>query len=346
MITRILFDTEKEAYDSVISHPVQSWAWGDFEKAQGHEVVRFGQFENDKMVGGYTVVFYHLPKLSYTVGKCLRGPTINQDMILNVKKVAHEKKAIFVKFEPDVPEFYFKNGTDKYSCHAEIDTSQVVVSPKSMFLPFSFVLDISKTEEELLQSMHPKTRYNIKVANRHGVEIKEESNLSGLKTYLKLQQITTSRQGFYLHTPQYFQALWDTIGHTKIMKILNAYYQGKPISSVIAMVIKNRLFYVYAASSNESREVMAPTLAMWETIHLGKSLGCTSFDMWGSLGPDAKEYDPQFGFHRFKQGFGGILTQFVGSYDLVVYPNFYKIFNQLDKLRWKLLRLKAKFRSN
>lgn len=346
MITRILFDTEKEAYDSVATHPIQTWSWGDFEKAQGHEVVRFGQFDGDKIISGYTVVFHRLPRTSYTIGKCLRGPTINQDLILNVKKVAQEKKAVFVKLEPDVQEFYFKNGTDKYSYHPEIDTSQVVVSPKSMFLPFSFILDISKSEEELLQLMHSKTRYNIKVANRHGVQVQEENNLAGLKNYLKLQQITTSRQGFYLHTPQYFQALWDTIGHTKMMKILTAYYQGQPISSVIAMIIKNRLFYVYAASSNQSREVMAPTLAMWETIRMGKSYGCTSFDMWGSLGPDAKEYDPQFGFHRFKQGFGGTLTQFVGTYDLVVYPHLYHIFNYLDKLRWKVLRLKAKIRSS
>jgi lipid II:glycine glycyltransferase (peptidoglycan interpeptide bridge formation enzyme) len=80
---------------------------------------------------------------------------------------------------------------------------------------------------------------------------------------------------------------------------------------------------------------------MWEVIKFGKSLGLKTFDMWGSLGPDAKETDQGYGFTRFKQGYGGQLVQFTGTYDLVVNSDLYKIYNLIDKYRWKLLRLKA-----
>jgi lipid II:glycine glycyltransferase (peptidoglycan interpeptide bridge formation enzyme) len=104
---------------------------------------------------------------------------------------------------------------------------------------------------------------------------------------------------------------------------------------------KDRLFYPYGASLDINREVMAPTLLMWETIKLGKSYACKSFDMWGSLGPDAKESEQGFGFHRFKQGYGGKLVQFVGTYDLVIDPPKYQLYNLIDQYRWKFLRLKA-----
>jgi lipid II:glycine glycyltransferase (peptidoglycan interpeptide bridge formation enzyme) len=87
---------------------------------------------------------------------------------------------------------------------------------------------------------------------------------------------------------------------------------------------------------------MAPNLLMWESIKFGKSLGLKGFDMWGSLGPDAKEADNGYGFHRFKQGFGGELIQFVGTYDLVLNDPLYQIYNLVDKCRWQFLRLKAK----
>ena len=86
---------------------------------------------------------------------------------------------------------------------------------------------------------------------------------------------------------------------------------------------------------------MAPNLLMWEAIKYGQSLGLKSFDTWGCLGPDAKESENGFGFHRFKQGYGGKLVQFVGTYDLVINSQLYKIYNLIDKYRWIFLRLKA-----
>ncbi len=343
MISRLLYENERSAYDEVVTHPVQSWMWGEFEKSQGNTVYRLGIFDNEKLVSGYTVSFKKVPHLKFTIGKCLRGPSVDYDMIQNLKKLSSENNAIFIKLEPDVPEYIFVNGV-KTPVYPTIDTSQVKPSEKSMFYPYTFILDISPSEEELLKNMHEKTRYNIRLANRHGVETREETSVHGLNVYLALQALTTTRQNFYLHTPDYFKKLWSLSSQTGMLKIINSYYQGKPLASVVAMILGNRLFYAYAASSNDNREVMAPTLAMWEVIRLGKSLGATTFDMWGCLGPNAKEFQPGYGFHQFKQRFGGVLTQYVGTFDLVRLPAMYKFFNMTDKYRWKLLRLKAKIR--
>ena len=85
---------------------------------------------------------------------------------------------------------------------------------------------------------------------------------------------------------------------------------------------------------------MASNLVMWEAVLFGKKLGLKKFDMWGALGPNPSKNDSWYGFHRFKEGYGAKLTEFVGSFDLVINPMLYGIYKILDKVRWLFLRIK------
>ncbi len=341
MITRILYNEEKEQYNSVATHPLQTWEWGDFQISQGHKVYRLGVFDEKKIVKAYSVSFHKLPKVNLSVGTILRGPDIDSDMIENITKIAKDENAIFVKFEPDVfSKIYNQNGLET-DFKKNYDFPNLIVSPKVAFYPYSYIVDLTKSEDQILESMHPKTRYNIKLSNRHNVQIVEDTSERGFEIYLNLLFDTTKRQGFYLHTESYHRYLWKIMKPTGIPHIVMAKYNNQVLAAFMLFVYKDRLFYPYGASLDTNREVMAPTLLMWESIKLGKSLGCQSFDMWGNLGPDAKESEPGYGFHRFKQGFGGKLAQFVGTYDLVIDQPKYQIYNLVDKYRWKFLRLKA-----
>lgn len=332
MSIRLLTTKDQKTYNSVIKHPVQTWEWGEFQKSQGHSIFRFGVFDSkDKIKSGFTVSFHKIPKTKYSIGTILRGPAVNDEMLANIKKIAIENNAIFVKFEPDISK-------QKLS----MNFSAMQVSPKVAFYPNTFLVDLTKTEEELLSAMHPKTRYNIKVANRYGVEIKEMTNDKGFEIYLKLLFDTTKRQGFYLHGQKYHRDMWKLLKDTDIPHIMLASYQGKVLSAFMLFKLKDQLFYPYGASLDIFRETMAPTLLMWESIKLGKTMKCKIFDMWGCLGPDAKETENGFGFHRFKLGFGGELFQYIGTYDFIINRPLYNLYNFIDKYRWRLLRLKAK----
>ena len=330
MTTKILTIKDKEKYDSLIIHPVQTWEWGDFQISQGHTVYRLGVFDKkDKIVSAFSVSFHKIPKTKFSIGTILRGPDITDDILDEVTKIAKTENAIFVKFEPNV--------INKKLGHFR----NLKKSPKVAFYPHTFLVDLTKTETQLLEDMHPKTRYNIRVANRYGVEVKEETNDKGFEIYLKLLMATTKRQGFYLHNEKYHRDLWKKLKNTKMIHIMLASYQKETLSAVMIFKLKDQLFYPYGASLHTNRQVMAQNLLMWEVIKLGKELKCKTFDMWGCLGPNAKETKNGFGFHRFKQGYGGQLVEYVGTYDLVVNSTFYKLYNSVDKIRWKLLRLKA-----
>ena len=294
------------------------------------------------MVSGYTVSFHDIPKLNYSVGTLLRGPKIDDDMIKNIKKIAQDENAIFVKFEPDVIHKTFDQNLvlDK---EFTVDTNfpGLVVSPKVAFYPHSFIVNLTKTEDQLFESMSPKTRYNIKLANRHNVIVSKETHDQGFEIYLSLLMATTKRQGFYLHTESYHRHLWEKLKNSSLVDIFIASHDGEVLAAFMLFKKDDRLFYPYGASIDKKREVMAPNLLMWEAIKYGQSLGLKSFDTWGCLGPNAKEGEMGFGFHKFKQGYGGTLVQFVGTYDLIINPTLYKIYNTVDKYRWILLRLKA-----
>lgn len=342
MITRTLNFSDKKNYDKHVNHPVQTWEWGDFQISQGHTVYRLGVFENEKMVQAYSISFHKIPKTNFSIGTILRGPKVDNDMIQSVTSLAKKENAIFVKFEPNViGKTYDKEGLEN-KIPINMDFENFVVSPKVAFYPNSYFIDLTKSEDELLAQMHSKTRYNVRVANRYGVEVKENSTDAGFETYLDLVFETTQRQGFYLHTRKYHRDQWQILKKTDIPHVVHASYQGKVISAFMIFKLNDKLFYPYGASLNIHREVMAPTLLMWEVIKMGKKLGCKTFDMWGSLGPNAKESEQGYGFHRFKQGYGGQLVEFVGTYDLVINPILYKVYNFIDIYRWKLLRFKAK----
>jgi lipid II:glycine glycyltransferase (peptidoglycan interpeptide bridge formation enzyme) len=114
------------------------------------------------------------------------------------------------------------------------------------------------------------------------------------------------------------------------------------LSAWIVFVYGDTVYYPYGSSSRNRREVMAPTLLLWEIARWAKNKGIKKFDLWGALGPPSAdgpdEHDPWYGFHRFKQGFNPNLVEFIGSYDLVINKPLYFLYTVADAVRWMVLR--------
>ena len=348
MITREVAEEEKKDYTPLVKHPLQSWEWGEFRKSTGRKVVRLGVFEKKKLILGYQVFLHPIPRTQYSVVYFPKGPMPDKPMLNALKKLAQKEKAIFVKMEPDVGGPIDKKEIS--SAHAQIRDFLVnngCLPGRSLFPRWTFWLDLKKSEEELLTAMHSKTRYNIRLSQKHGVEVVEDNSDQAFKTHLQLLFETTQRQGFYAHTPKYHQQMWEVLKPKQknqglTAHLLSAKYQKKTLVTWVLFVFNKMLYYPYGGSSREHREVMPSYAMMWGAIKFGKEMGCHTFDLWGTPGPKPSRIDPWYGFHRFKMGFGPQLVEFIGTYDLVVdYPK-YRLFTLADNLRWKFLRLKAR----
>lgn len=324
------------------THPLQSAEWGEFRKKTGIKIVKINEIQ---------MTIHQIPHTPWTIGYIPKGPLPTASIISNLKKIGKQENCVFIQLEPDVivnvpsqrdPASGGKN------LKLKIENLGLRPAAHPLFTKYSFILDLTKSEEELLKAMHPKTRYNIKVAIKHGVEIIQDNSDKAFEDYLKLTEETTKRQNFYAHTQKYHRLMWETLrsaqGKLDVNK-LTAYlflarYKEQTLVAWILFVYKDTLYYPYGASSSLHRETMASNLMMWETIKFGKKLGLKKFDMWGALDNNPDKNDPWYGFHRFKEGYGPKHIEFIGSYDLIINPLLYAAYKILDRARWAFLRLK------
>ncbi len=323
MDLRVITEKQKKQYDKLFTHVIQSFECGEARKDLRIPLLRYGIYKNNKLNKAFQLTLHQIPFTKKYVGYLPKGPVPDKELAEALKKIGKENNCAFIKIEPDAEQ----NKENDF----KIDTS-FHISPKPLFTKYNFVLDITKPEEELLKQMHPKTRYNIRIAQKHGVKVAERTDDEAFDIYLKLYFETTKRQGYHGHNENYHQKIWDTLKKMSMARILIATYQDEPLTAWMLLNFKDTLYYPYGGSSKLHPEVMANNLVAWEAIKLGRKLDCKQFDMWGALGANPDPKDPWFGFHRFKSGYGGRLVEYIGTYDLVFDWPIYQLFTIIDRL--------------
>ena len=214
------------------------------------------------------------------------------------KELAKKYKAIVLRIEPDVEsdDQVFRDIVTNLGYHIKDDAKDFMdeIQPR-----YVFRLDIKgKTEEEVMAGFHQKWRYNIRLAGRKGVTVKEGTR-EDLKEFHKIMMETGARDGFIIRPLEYFEKMYDNLAPNH-MKLLMAYYEGKPISGVIPIFYGNKTWYLYGASSNEHRNLMPNYLLQWEMIKMAIARHDAIYDFRGVSGV-VDETHPQYGLYRFKK---------------------------------------------
>ncbi len=330
-------------FNEAVNHPLQSYEWGQFRKKTGLDAYFRGEIIEGKIKEAYQFTVHKTPNFPYLIGYFPKGDLPSKNLISDLEELGKKNSISFIQLEPNITTENFK---------LKIENFDIRPSFHPLFTRFTFMLDLTRSEEELLSNMHQKTRYNVKLSEKKGVKVEIDNSEKAFNDYLKLTHETTKRQKFYAHNDAYHKLLWETIGNKKNesfdpnklqANLLRASYNKKTLVTYVLFTFKDKLYYPYGASSDEHRDVMASPATMWGAIKYGKSLGLKSFDMWGAANvPEPKNSDPYYGFHRFKQGFGASLTEFAGSFDLVINPLNYRLLTVADKVRWAYLKAKKR----
>lgn len=302
--------------DRIATHPLQTSAWAEFRKKWGNEILETK----------YGILTLHkLPFSSYKIAIFEKGPTPTKTMLDELRTLGKEKNLVFIKFEPN---------TQKNDSLIKLMKGSGAVPGKTLFTPSTFWIDLTPSEENLMKSFSSKTRYNIRVAERNGVVIKEDDSDTAFERYLKLTKETVSRQGFYAHTEKYHRLMWEVLSKAGIAHLLTAKYQGKIITTWITFIWKDFLYYPYGASTESHKNVMANNLMMWEAIKFGKKNNLSTFDLWGR--------EEGKGFTKFKEGYSPKVIEFLGTWDLVINKPMYSLYKIGEKIRWPILKFAAK----
>ena len=252
-----------------------------------------------------------------------------------LKKSAEENSCINVNF--DVPNIV--KGSPEEAKATQVFEDHCVKAPRNQFDKYNFLLDISKSEEELLENMHSKHRYNIKLAQKSKVGVREGTTREDFEMFYSLYKDTAERQKYYIHPKTYYQKMWDILHSEGMAYLLVARFNGEPLASWMLFVYDGVLYYPYGGSSEKHKNLMASNLIGWEAIRFGKEKGCRTYDMWGGCKDLSDRSDPYWGFSNFKAKFGGTPVEYLDSYDFVVNQSVYQVFNFANNVRWKLLGL-------
>lgn len=315
---------------------LQSDIWRKFQKAVGHKtlVIREGDFSASIIEHQLPVVgkYFYIPR--WPLAKQFFPPAGGFNELIELAK---KEKAGWIRIEPENEEVL---NLIKKNIGLKIQKSPHDMQPKEIF-----VIDITKSEDELLAGMKSKTRYNIKLAEKHGVKVFSISNspnylisnqIPNLKSqipnksknpndknfekyveeFIRLVRLTEKRKDIKFHSADYYRKMLKVIP-SDILKLYVAEYENKIIAANLVVFYRDTATYLHGATDDEYRNVMAPYFLQWQAIKDAKILGYKFYDFGGIKATGNNSWS---GITKFKLGFSPAtsLLKFPGSFDLII----------------------------
>jgi lipid II:glycine glycyltransferase (peptidoglycan interpeptide bridge formation enzyme) len=215
--------------------------------------------------------------------------------------------------------------------HSATPNYYVRPSPQNIQPPRTIIADIRGSEQEILARMKQKTRYNIRLAEKKGVTVRAWTDI---ESFHKMMLLTGSRDGFGVHSLEYYRRAYDLLHPNQMGELLLAEYDTKPLAALFVARSGTRAYYLYGASTDEERNRMPAYLLQWEAMKWARAHGAEEYDLWGVPDEDEatleanfeKRHDGLWGVYRFKRGFGGQLRRAAQAMDRVYNPFLYWVY--------------------
>jgi peptidoglycan pentaglycine glycine transferase (the first glycine) len=282
-----------------------------------------------------------------------KGPLVDWKDTLLVTKVLHDlvdfcksRNGVFLKIDPDliIGGMISKGSlTDDLLSSAKgkfLNGLGWVFSSEQVQFRNTFRIDLSLDCEQLLLKMKQKTRYNIRLASKKGVVIRNGSKADYESLY-QLYENTAIRDGFVIRESVYYKMVWDKFIDTQMADLIVAEYGSELIAAVYIVQFGGKAWFLYGMSSNLHRDKMPNYLLQWEAIVRSKQNRCRFYDFWGA--PDElTEEDQLWGVYRFKEGFGGQFIRTIGAWDYPIKKTVYLAFKHFYPIIVKLMKIKNK----
>ena len=376
-------------------HFLQSYEWGQVKEKYGWEPIYLAWDSQGKMkqeIGLSTFPFY--PSAAALVLKrpvlrkgfaarlsilyAPKGPLLDwaneplRNRVLNdLQNLAKKEGAIFLKIDPDV---VLGTGVPS-SAEDLIDHGGQAVrtvlkrrgwrdSSDQIQFKNTVLIDLNASEEELLACMKQKTRYNIRLAQKKGVNVRIGTP-DDFDLLYKMYAETSVRDGFVIRDEIYYKTVWQLFmsnapssasspqssitlplgvslrAKSPYAEPLIAEVDNEPVAALFVFYFAGRAYYVYGMSRNSHREKMPTYLLQWEAMKRAKAMGCTVYDLWGA--PDVfEESDSMWGVYRFKEGLGGKVVRTLGAWDFAPNPLWYKLYSETIPRVLNVMRLRGK----
>ncbi len=340
-MTGILRPDEYGLYETFCqNHPrggfTQSADWFKVKNNWQGEIVAVKD-ENGQIAAGCAVLIKKLPVIGASLLYAPRGPVCdlnNKELLKELKSgidlLAKRRHAYQLKWDPEVAaddDSFLKTMKEMgFSLFAGPEGFETIQARFNYHLFFN-----GRNEEELFKNLTQKTRYNIRLAMKHGVKVMPVGE-EYLDEFVRLMQLTGERDGFRVRSKEYFARMLQSLGpHARLYM---GFYNNRAVCGAIAVNYAKKTCYVYGASDNLYRNVMPNYLMQWEMIRWALETGCYLYDFQGVSG-NLDENSPMYGLYRFKKGFNGQLDEYAGEFNYTYRPSVAKAVEGALALRQK-----------
>lgn len=339
--TRPYTEADAEWDKFVARHPhgsiLQTTHWAMLKGRFGWTPQRVWLRKDGQLVAGAQIlirsVAFGLIKMAYIP----HGPLVNWDdaelvdVLMNqIDLAAYRNRAGILKMEPLLWQDEF--GAERWQALCEKEG--MLAGTDTIQPPRTMLVDLRPQPDTILDSFKQKTRYNIRLAAKKGVTVRQ-GTVEDLPAFNRLMHITGQRNEFGVHAPEYYRDAYNLFSPEQRVMLL-AEYEGKPL--VGAMIFANgpMATYLFGGSSNEERERMPTYAVQWAAIEWAKARGCDWYDLWGVPDTEPDELEAQFesrndglwGVYRFKRGFNGWVRRTVGPADRVYNRLVYRLYQR------------------
>jgi lipid II:glycine glycyltransferase (peptidoglycan interpeptide bridge formation enzyme) len=309
------------------AHLLQTSHWAEFKGHFGWSALRV-QAEHCAA----QILLRALP-MGMSIAYLPKGPLGSQwqELWPQVDALCRQHHAIFLQVEADLFEPLPVEVRTRWLAGFRIQ--EHTIQPRR-----TIVIDLTQDEEQLLASMKQKTRYNIRLAERHGVKVLPSADLEG---FYRMMQTTAQRDGFALHSADYYRWAYELFAPQGRAILLEATLDEQPLAYLMAFLQHERAWYFYGASDDAQRNLMPTYLLQWETMRWAKAQGANTYDLWGIPDADEETLEAQFtnrsdglwGVYRFKRGFGGQVRRSAPAFIRVYQPLLYRAYQWMQSRR-------------
>ena len=315
-------------------HFLQSWNWYQFQTNLGNMAWPVAIVEEGRIINQLLLIKLTLPggvSLLYSPRGSLINPSLSlsdqkasQKLLLDrIRQIGRENHSILFRLDPELR-------ADNRTAETFYKTMGFVLDRHKQIQPLhSLILNLDHPLPGIQQSLKPKTRYNIKLAEKLGVTV-EIGTANDLPTFIRLTHLTAQRDNFTPHSDRYYQKQYATLHPANLQELYIAKREGQVIAGILVNFFGNRATYVHGASHYQYRQLMAPHALQWFAIAQAHARGVSQYDFWG-IHPSPNH--AWAGITRFKLGFGGEAVEYIGTFELPLNPWLYSLYKFISRFR-------------
>ena len=328
--------TEKKQWDDfVTAHQeanfLHSWQWGEFHISRGKTVVRRGVFDDSELIGVYEGVVETARRGTHMA--VAGGPIVDwsndeavQLMRDDMKEQGKKLGCVFIRVRPQL-----EKTNENLKLYANLGFKK---APYYLSVEHAGILDLNKTEEELLKGMRQRLRRALRKAEKNNITVETSTNPDDIAEFYQIQLQTARRHDFTSFSEDFLKKQFAAFAADNSAVLYTARHDGEILAQNFMIMYGNEASYHYGVSTELGTKLSGAPLLHMQAMRDARERGIKRYSFWGIVDEDDTKHR-FYGVSVFKRGFGVDELKYVPAHDLILKPLPYLLDWTVETIRRK-----------